>query len=79
MKVTPADDQDTGTLARATTVISRDLPADVDCNGCVGPFDLALLLGAWGPNPGDPTDLDGDGEVGPFDLALLLGNWTSCP
>ncbi len=78
-EVTPADDQISGPTAQATTVISGDPPADLDCDGCVGPFDLALLLGAWGPNPGDPADLDGDGGVGPFDLALLLGNWTSCP
>ena len=24
-------------------------PADLDCNGSVGAFDLALLLGNWGP------------------------------
>ena len=53
-------------------------PADVDGNGFVGPFDLAILLGFWGPNPDHPADLDGDGVVGPADLALLLGNWGPC-
>ncbi len=53
-------------------------PADLDCDGSVNPFDLALLLGNWGPCPdeGDcPADLDDDGTVGAADLAMLLGNW----
>ena len=55
-------------------------PADLDGNGEVGAFDLALLLGNWGPCDGDcPADLDGSGAVGAFDLALLLGNWGDCP
>ncbi len=53
-------------------------PADLNGDGEVGPFDLAFLLGNWGPNPGHPADLDGSGDVGPFDLALLLGNWGPC-
>ena len=55
--------------------------ADLDGDGGVGPFDLALLLGSWGPcvDPVDcPADLDDDGAVGPFDLALLLGSWGPC-
>ncbi len=54
-------------------------PADLDGSGAVGPSDLAVLLGSWGPNPGHPADLDGDGEVGPSDLAQLLGSWGPCP
>ncbi len=55
-------------------------PADLDGNGEVSAFDLALLLGSWGPCEGDcPADLDGNGEVSAFDLALLLGNWGPCP
>ncbi|MCH8054350.1 MAG: PD40 domain-containing protein, partial [Planctomycetes bacterium] len=59
-------------------------PGDVDCDGEVDAFDLALLLGNWGPcpepcTPGDPptclADFDHDCTVGPFDLAFLLGNW----
>ncbi|MCH8031041.1 MAG: hypothetical protein IIB09_04400, partial [Bacteroidetes bacterium] len=53
-------------------------PADVACDGSVSAFDLALLLGSWGPcpDPGDcPADLDGDGSVGAADLAFLLGSW----
>jgi len=54
-------------------------PADISGDGNVGALDLALLLGFWGPNPGDPADLDGDDEVGTADLAILLGNWGACP
>ncbi len=53
--------------------------ADLDGNGFVGPVDLAVLLGAWGPCPDCPADLDGNGQVGPLDLALLLGAWGPCP
>ena len=47
-----------------------------DCE--VGPIDLAMLLGSWGPCAdcdNCPADLDGDCNVGPADLAILLGNW----
>ncbi len=64
-------------------------PGDLDDDAIVGPFDLALLLGAWGqcPDPcapGDPegtcaADFDGDCAVGPFDLAIVLGAWGPCP
>ncbi len=63
-------------------------PADLDADGDVDAFDLALLLGNWGPcdapcTPGDPAqtcpaDLDADGTVGPPDLAILLGAWGPC-
>lgn len=60
-------------------------PLDFDGDCAVGAFDLAQLLGAWGPcpdpcEPGNPcdtcqADADGDCNVGAFDLALLLGSW----
>jgi hypothetical protein len=53
-------------------------PADIDGSGDVGPFDLAVLLGAWGPCAECPADLNEDGQVGAFDLALLLGSWGPC-
>ncbi len=51
-----------------------------DLNGdrTVGPADLAILLGNWGPciNCGFcPADLNDDCTVGPADLAILLGHW----
>lgn len=57
---------------------------DINGDGVVNPFDLALLLGAWGtPACGGASpccqDINGDGSVNPFDLALLLGNWGPCP
>ena len=56
-----------------------DCPEDFNGDGTVGAFDLAIVLGNWGPNPGHPADLNGDGDVGAFDLALLLGAWGACP
>jgi cytochrome c peroxidase len=52
-----------------------DLNGDGDVNG----FDLALLLGQWGPCPargGCAADLDGNGVVNGLDLAILLAGWT---
>jgi hypothetical protein len=48
---------------------------DLNGDGIVNGFDLALLLGAWGPCLGCPADLDGSGVVNGFDLAILLGEW----
>lgn len=53
-------------------------PADLNCDGGVGPFDLATLLATWGPcaDCDDcPPDLNADCTVGPADLAMLLGSW----
>ncbi len=54
-----------------------------DGTRCVGPFDLAQLLGWWGPcEPADPcheVDADANGNIGPLDLAVLLGAWGPCP
>lgn len=53
--------------------------ADFNGDGVVGPFDLAFLLGAWGPCDGEClADFNEDGVVGPFDLAFLLGAWGPC-
>ncbi len=54
-------------------------PADLNGNGCVGSEDLAILLAAWGPNPGNTADLSGDNTVNSGDLAILLAAWgTGC-
>ena len=59
-----------------------DCPTDVDDNGSTDAFDLANLLGAWGPcAAGDPCeclDADGNGSIDAFDLATLLGAWGPC-
>ena len=52
---------------------------DDNGNGSVGPEDLAVLLAAWGSDPGGPPDFDGNNNVGPEDLAQLLANWGACP
>lgn len=51
---------------------------DLDGDGAVGPMDLAILLGSWGPCAGCPADVNDDGQVGPFDLATLLSVWGLC-
>ncbi len=65
-----------------------ECPADLSGDGEIEAFDLAILLGAWGPcpepcKPGDPADtcaadLSGDCQVEAFDLAILLGAWGPC-
>ena len=55
-----------------------DCSADLDGDGTVNATDLAQLLGAWGPNPGNPADLNGDDVVDAADLAQLLGAWGPC-
>lgn len=37
-----------------------ECPADFDFNGAVGAFDLAVLLGSWGPCPEPPADCPAD-------------------
>jgi len=56
-------------------LLEKACPADVNDDGLVNAADLALLLGAWGPRPGDLADLDGNGVVNAADLAALLGSW----
>jgi hypothetical protein len=55
-------------------------PGDLDGDGSVAAADLGVLLGAWGPVPGEQAaDLDGSGAVDASDLAVLLGAWGVCP
>ncbi len=57
-------------------------PADVNGDGTVGAFDLASLLGAWGPCDNGVCrcfDADEDQQIGAADLAVLLGAWGLCP
>ena len=73
---------------RPFTALTSPCPADLSGDGIVEAFDLALLLGAWGPCPGTctpgnplntcPADLSGDCVVEAFDLAMLLGSWGPC-
>ena len=67
---------------RAAVCLGSACPADVNSDGTVGAFDLATLLGAWGPCDNGLClclDSDADGQIGPADLTQLLGNWGACP
>ena len=55
------------------TVVS---PADINGDGAVNGADLAVLLGAWGPNATSPADINDDGAVDGVDLAQVLSNWS---
>lgn len=56
-----------------------DCPTDVNDDDTTGPFDLATLLGAWGPTArGNCLNANGDVVIGPPDLAALLGAWGPC-
>ena len=55
-----------------------ECPQDLDGDGQVEAFDLAILLGSWGPCEGCATDFNGDGVVDAFDLAQVLGAWGEC-
>ena len=66
-------------LTQGPSPVNSGCLGDIDGNGVVDAADLAMLLGAWGPNPGHPADFDGDGDVDAADLAGLLGAWGSCP
>ncbi len=54
-------------------------PWDLNDDGDVGPADLAILLDAWGANPGSPADFNCDDVVDAADLAELLDHWGACP
>ena len=76
------DDNGNGIPDECEGPICGDCPTDVDGSGSTGAFDLAVLLGSWGPcAPGDACgclDDNGDGVIGAFDLAVLLGSWGPC-
>ena len=57
-----------------------DCPTDVNGNGQTEAFDLAFLLGNWGPVSPDSACLDADDNsiIGAFDLAVVLGAWGPC-
>lgn len=65
-------------MAEQVLPIGAGCAADLDGDGNVDAFDLASLLGSWGPCPGCPADFNGDGAVDAFDLAQLLGHWGPC-
>ncbi|MEC9374212.1 MAG: M64 family metallopeptidase [Planctomycetota bacterium] len=60
---------------RSWTLLFAIDPADLNIDGGVGPFDLGILLGSWGPSD-SRADINGDGVVNSADLGILLGSWT---
>lgn len=81
----PGDSNDHDDIFMRALEVPLWVHGDLNCDGEVDPFDLALLLGNWGPcprpcTPGDPegtcpADFDGNCDVDAADLAFLLGNW----
>jgi hypothetical protein len=63
-----------GRLFELTT--EQSCAGDIDSNGTVDVFDLAMLLGAWG-GPG-AADIDGSETVDANDLSIILGVWGAC-
>ncbi len=53
-------------------------PWDLDYSEIVAEEDLAVLLKAWGTDPGGPPDFQRDGAVGITDLLALLARWGPC-
>ena len=56
------------------------VPGDCNGDGHVDPFDLGLIIYAWGSQPGDANwddrcDFNSDGEVNSWDVAVLAMNW----
>jgi Dockerin type I domain len=65
-------------LAVLTVLNTVPIVGDLNDDGHVNGFDLAILLGQWGPcgrGGPCPADLDGNGVVNGLDLAMLLAAW----
>jgi hypothetical protein len=74
-----------GEFGIAEKACKKTCPADLDGNGIINGFDLAILLGQWtgagayAPCPPHKNaDLNGDCKINGFDLAILLGLWGPC-
>ncbi|HUU94917.1 MAG TPA: C25 family cysteine peptidase [Phycisphaerae bacterium] len=63
------------------TLLTTQIPGDLNGDGCVDQVDLGILLADWGCTGGDcPGDCDGDGNTDQTDLGILLANWgEGCP
>ena len=56
---------------------SGSLFGDINGDGKVDKYDLALLMSYWGQSvSGLLVDLNGDGKVDKYDFALLMLNWS---
>ena len=57
--------------------------SDFNSDGEVNAFDLAFILGYWGPCPSPSApcaafDLNEDGQVDATDLGILFSDWGAC-
>ncbi len=59
-------------------IIEIPCSSDLDGSGGTDASDLAIMLGAWGPNA-SVADLNLDAAVDAADIAILLGAWGPCP
>lgn len=65
-----------GRAVTATQVVTvPGLAADLNMDGMVDAYDLAVILGAWGSTSG-VGDINGDMVADGFDLSALLSRWT---
>jgi len=62
-------------MDQSRTRLRRFVRGDLNCDRIVDPWDLAMLLQAWGKRD-IPEDLNGDRIVNVFDLLILLDNWS---
>ena len=69
----------TDSCGRAVSTVQQitvpGLAGDLNSDGMVDAYDLAVVLGAWGSASG-VGDLNGDLTVDGTDLSVLLGRWT---
>jgi hypothetical protein len=80
-----ADGFAVGEFGIADTFCGPTCLADLNADGIVNGFDLAILLGQWTGAaqyapcpPRKQADLNGDCRINGFDLATLLGLWGPC-
>lgn len=65
-----------GRSVTAAQVISvTGIPADLNADGMVDAYDLAVVLSSWGSTSG-VGDVNGDRVADGTDLAMLLSRWT---
>ena len=48
---------------------------DLNLDGIVNNYDLAVILFYWGTSSPQSGDVNGDGDVGSADLSILLSHW----